>query len=74
MEFPRDVVPVIKRPETSDTTSDQKPSTVSFGAMSSSSRTQETTTPSGDEVKIRHASEIKGERGCYLCGQEEGSS
>eukprot|EP00971_Amphidinium_carterae_P304930 6059614-Amphidinium_carterae.1 len=74
MEFPRDVVPVIKRPETSDTTSDQKPPTVSFGALSSSSRTQETITPSGDEVNIRYASEIEGEKGCYLCGQEEGSS
>eukprot|EP00971_Amphidinium_carterae_P260434 5167003-Amphidinium_carterae.1 len=53
MEFPRDVVPVIKRPETSDTTSDQRPSTVSFGAVSSSSRTQETITPSGDEGRER---------------------
>eukprot|EP00971_Amphidinium_carterae_P075774 1497311-Amphidinium_carterae.1 len=74
MEFPRDVVPVTKRPETSDTTSDQKPSTVSFGAVSYSSQKQEESTPIGDEVNIKHASEIKEGRGCYLCGEGEGSS
>eukprot|EP00971_Amphidinium_carterae_P032729 644377-Amphidinium_carterae.2 len=74
MEFPRDVVPAIKRPETSDTTSDQKPPTVSFGALSSSAQTQEAATPSGDEVSLHLVSETEGKGGCYLCGQEEGSS
>eukprot|EP00971_Amphidinium_carterae_P221446 4396141-Amphidinium_carterae.1 len=74
MEFPRDVVPVTQRPGTSETTSDQKPSTVSFGAVSYSSQAQETGVPSGEEVNIKHASEMKEEKGCYLCGQNEGSS
>eukprot|EP00971_Amphidinium_carterae_P203954 4047432-Amphidinium_carterae.2 len=57
MEFPREVVPVIKRPETSDTTSDQKPPTVSFGALSSSAQTQEPTSPSGNVMSLQRASE-----------------
>eukprot|EP00971_Amphidinium_carterae_P297008 5900456-Amphidinium_carterae.1 len=74
MEFPTDVVPVSRNPEVSDTTSDQKPSTVSFGAVSSSSRKPEESTPIREEVEIKYASEIKKGKGSYLCGQEEGGS
>eukprot|EP00971_Amphidinium_carterae_P047661 938825-Amphidinium_carterae.1 len=63
-----------KRPGTSETTSDQKHSTVTFGAVSYGSQTQETDIPIEDEVNIKIASEIKEEKGCYLCGKSEGSS
>eukprot|EP00971_Amphidinium_carterae_P264139 5240033-Amphidinium_carterae.1 len=74
MEFPEHVVPVSRKPEVSDTTSSQMPSTVSFGAVSSGSKRPEESTLIQEEREIKYAPNNKNGHGCYLCGQEEGSS